>query len=80
MATLLRLKGPNDKRAHTCDARCYNATGKECRCFCKGVNHGHGFEYAVDYIVKNKDSFLSMGAKLAKAIEDAVALIKSTKE
>jgi len=29
-----------------CDARCYNAKGKVCRCICEGINHGLGLEKA----------------------------------
>jgi hypothetical protein len=77
MTTLLRLKGPNDKRAHTCDARCYNAKGKDCHCFCKGANHGRGFEYAINYIITNTPTFTAIGCTLSKAIEDAVKALKS---
>jgi hypothetical protein len=76
MATLLRLKPTGAKRAHTCDARCYNAKGKDCHCFCNGANHGRGFEFAVDNIIKNMPTFQNMGCTLAKAIEDAVAMLK----
>ena len=76
MPTLLRLKPAGAKRAHTCDARCYNAKGTECKCFCNGANHGKGFEYAVDNIIKNQQQFQSMGATLSKAIEQAVAMLK----
>jgi hypothetical protein len=27
---------------HKCDARCINATGKNCECACGGSNHGAG--------------------------------------
>jgi hypothetical protein len=72
MATLLRLKPIGAKRAHTCDARCYNASGNECHCFCKGANHGKGFETAVNNTIKDKALYQSMGATLAQAIEIAV--------
>jgi hypothetical protein len=72
MATLLSLKRPGDKRAHTCDARCYHAKGKDCHCFCNGKNHGVGFETAIDNIVKATQSWKDMGCTLAKAIEIAV--------
>ena len=26
-----------------CDARCYGAKGKKCKCLCGGVNHGTGY-------------------------------------
>lgn len=77
MTTLLRLKGPNDKRAHTCDARCYNAKGKDCHCFCKGANHGGGLQNAIKNIIKNIPTFTSIGCTLSKAIEDAVKALKS---
>ena len=73
MSTLIRLKGPNDKRAHTCDARCYNAKGTTCHCFCHGQNHGKGLQYAIDNIVKNLPTFQAIGCTLSQAIKDAVA-------
>ena len=76
MATLLRLKPAGAKRAHTCDARCYNAKGTECHCFCGGQNHGKGYNWAVDNIIKNTPTFMAMGCTLAKAIEDAVRALK----
>lgn len=76
MATLLRLKGINDKRAHTCDARCYNATGTDCHCFCKGANHGKGLNFAIENITKNIPTFMAMGCTLAQAVEDAVRILK----
>lgn len=30
-----------------CDARCYNAKHKKCRCICQGQNHGCGEEGAM---------------------------------
>lgn len=29
-----------------CDARCYNAKSKVCKCICKGENHGVGEQEA----------------------------------
>ena len=78
MSTLLRLKGPNDKRAHTCDARCYNAKGTDCHCFCKGQNHGKGLQFAIDNIVKNVSAFtVQFGCTLGKAIEDAIKALQA---
>jgi hypothetical protein len=30
-----------------CDATCYNATGKVCKCVCAGENHGAGLDRAI---------------------------------
>ena len=76
MSTLLKLKGPNDKRAHTCDARCYTAKGTDCHCFCKGQNHGKGYQWAVNNIIANMPTFTSLGCTLGKAIEEAVRSLK----
>jgi len=32
----------------TCDAKCYNAHGKRCKCLCGGSNHGVGLNKAID--------------------------------
>lgn len=31
-----------------CDGRCYDATGPDCTCVCRGVNHGVGWERAAE--------------------------------
>jgi len=31
-----------------CDARCYEAKGKDCHCVCGGENHGIGLAAAVE--------------------------------
>lgn len=30
-----------------CDCRCYHALGPECRCLCRGANHGVGRQEAI---------------------------------
>jgi hypothetical protein len=79
MATLFRLKKPGDKRAHTCDARCYNAKGTVCKCFCGGTNHGEGLDFAIGNCKANMQKFMSMGCQIGKglaaAIKQAVAEI-----
>jgi hypothetical protein len=76
MATLLRYKPDGAKRTHTCDARCYNAKGTDCHCFCNGKNHGKGFEHAINMIKANIDTIKSLGITVAKAVEDAIKLLK----
>jgi len=77
MTTLLKLKGPNDKRAHTCDARCYDAKGTTCRCFCKGQNHGKGLNWAINNIISNLPTFQAIGCTLSQAIETAIKTLKN---
>jgi len=46
MATLIlaaNLSGPIGR----CDARCYNATDPRCDCVCGGLNHGVGYDKAL---------------------------------
>jgi len=78
MATLFRLKKEGDKRAHTCDARCYNAKGTECKCFCKGENHGKGFAFALNNCIANVEKFKVMGCEMGKTLIEAIA--KTVKE
>lgn len=33
-------------RTRRCDAKCYNAKGRKCRCICGGLNHGVGLNQA----------------------------------
>ncbi len=40
MSTLIGSTTASSSR--TCNARCYNATRRECHCRCCGVNHGIG--------------------------------------
>lgn len=37
-----------NKEGHVCDSRCYCAKGPICNCICGGVNHGVGYEQAVE--------------------------------
>lgn len=72
MATLFRLKKPGDKRAHTCDARCYNAKGHECHCFCNGANHGKGLQFAIDNCKAQMQNFINMGCQVGKGLAEAI--------
>jgi len=36
------------KRTRRCDARCHNAKGKRCTCWCGGLYHGVGHKKAVE--------------------------------
>lgn len=72
MATLFKLKNPGDKRAHTCDARCYNAKGTECKCFCKGANHGRGLAVAIQNCKDHMQHFVGMGCTLGKTLAEAI--------
>lgn len=47
MTTLIQAKAKDGRLAGRCDARCYNAKGKRCRCICKGANHGVGLNQAI---------------------------------
>jgi len=72
MATLFRLKKPGDKRAHTCDARCYNAKGTVCHCFCNGQNHGKGLAQAIDNCKAQMTAFINMGCQVGKTLAEAI--------
>ena len=71
-ASLLRFRKPGAKRVSTCDARCYNAKGTTCHCFCNGANHGRGWDYAIKNIITNLPTFRKIGCVLSKAVENAV--------
>ncbi len=36
----------NSEGERRCDAKCYNATSKNCGCICGGMNHGVGLKQA----------------------------------
>lgn len=72
MATLFKLKKPGDKRAHTCDARCYSAKGTNCRCFCNGANHGKGLQFAIDNCKNTLQNYLNMGCTVGKTLAEAI--------
>ena len=72
MATLFRLKRPGQKRAHTCDARCYNAKGTTCRCFCGGANHGVGFQAAVMNSKLKMQYYAQLGCEVGKGLAEAI--------
>jgi len=46
MTTLIIRKNKDGATTGRCDARCYDAKGKKCKCLCGGVNHGRGFNGA----------------------------------
>jgi len=33
-------------RVRRCNAKCYDAKGRDCNCYCNGVNHGVGAQQA----------------------------------
>ena len=72
MATLFRLKKPGDKRAHTCDARCYNAKGTVCHCFCGGQNHGKGLASAIANCQAQMQKFVDLGCEVGKGLAEAI--------
>lgn len=37
-----RIERKSNPSLHKCDARCLNATGRQCECACGGKNHGAG--------------------------------------
>ncbi len=48
--TLISIhEGGRSKRR--CDAKCYEAEKKKCRCCCGGMNHGRGLEKAKDLML-----------------------------
>lgn len=47
MTTLIAVY-TSDGCVGRCDARCYNASGGDCDCICGGVNHGAGFDKALE--------------------------------
>lgn len=52
---LIKAKDADGKVRRTCDARCYNAKGKECHCVCGGLNHGKGLANAKELTEANRD-------------------------
>ena len=48
MTTLIAVYDGSGHCVGRCDARCYNATGKTCKCICGGRNHGAGLEQAME--------------------------------
>lgn len=50
MATLISQHN-SDGCVGRCDAKCYNAKGRECDCICGGKNHGVGLKQAVENTV-----------------------------
>lgn len=66
-----------------CDARCYNATGGDCDCICRGANHGAGLTKAtantqqmaerwIDHYTRTND--LSKGAEWKVPAKNQLAL------
>ena len=45
MVTLISTGTSSGKKGR-CDARCYNAKSKKCKCCCGGMNHGAGLQNA----------------------------------
>ena len=47
MTTIIIRKNKDGVITGRCDARCYNAKGKKCKCVCGGFNHGMGLNSAI---------------------------------
>lgn len=41
--TLIEQRRSDGTLQGRCDAKCYRAKGKKCKCICGGVNHGTGY-------------------------------------
>ena len=41
-----------------CDAKCYNATHKDCDCICGGKNHEKGLEKATENTIKSAKKWM----------------------
>lgn len=60
MATLIITE--SDGRRCRCTARCYNAESSKCRCrACGGLNHGIGFERAINQTSKHAKEIIQSG-------------------
>ena len=59
MTTLIKRKKFSGPTTGRCDAKCYNAKSKKCKCVCLGLNHGKGLEKAQYMTAKNRDLILS---------------------
>lgn len=53
MTTIMMLKNEDGKIIGRCDARCYNAKNKKCKCICEGYNHGKGINEAIKFTISN---------------------------
>jgi len=63
MTTIIIRKNKDGAITGRCDARCYNAKGKKCKCVCGGTNHGKGINFAI-LATSRRNKFLQ---KLNKA-------------
>ena len=59
MTTIITRKNKDGAITRRCDARCYNAKCKKCRCVCGGLNHGKGLEEAQLITDNNRDLIIS---------------------
>lgn len=41
----------NGEKFRRCDAKCYNAKGKKCKCICGAINHGKVIDFAIENAV-----------------------------
>lgn len=48
MTTLILHKNTQGAITGRCDAKCYNAKSPKCTCVCGGMNHGTGYNQAID--------------------------------
>jgi hypothetical protein len=48
MTVLIAVTGGDGEALGQCDARCYNAKHRRCKCVCSGRNHGQGLDRALD--------------------------------
>lgn len=53
MTTIMMRKNKDGKITGRCDARCYNAKGKKCKCICGGCNHRKGINKAILFTANN---------------------------
>jgi len=61
MTTL--INSDKERGSHgRCDAKCYNAKGKKCKCICGAINHGKGLKRAAKKTLEEAASLWERGA------------------
>ncbi len=54
MTTLILRKNKSGAVTGKCDAGCYLAMSKKCKCVCAGINHGNGLREALELTNENR--------------------------
>ena len=74
MVVLISQKTGNSK-TRTCNSRCHDAKGPDCRCICSGGNHGVGLQKAIENTERVAQKLLEDNCNVKLPLKESINAI-----